>query len=153
MEPWQIWVLVALALFIGEIFTPAFVLAAIGVACLATAVGAYAGLDFSMQMLTFSVATVATFVGLRPFVLTHLRSEDGDEYRSNTDALVGKTGIVLEELDAVQHSGRVRVRGEEWKALLEEGASLESGRAVRVVRVDGATLIVESVEDHDARGE
>ena len=64
-------------------------------------------------------------------------------------SLVGEQATVIEPLGP---SGRVRVLGENWAARLAkplpEGAALEPERQVRVVKVDGLTLIVEPAEIH-----
>jgi len=62
-------------------------------------------------------------------------------YRVTTGAegLVGERGEVVEACVPI---GRVRVRGELWRA--RAGEPLGAGRLVRVVGVDGLTLDVES---------
>jgi membrane-bound serine protease (ClpP class) len=61
--------------------------------------------------------------------------------------LVGESATVIEPLGP---KGRVRVLGENWSARLAkplpEGAALEPERKVRVLKVDGLTLIVEPLE-------
>jgi membrane protein implicated in regulation of membrane protease activity len=54
------------------------------------------------------------------------------------EALVGATAKVVSECMPV---GQVRVRGELWRARCETGAA--AGEEVRVVAVDGLTLLVE----------
>ncbi|HEX6817888.1 MAG TPA: NfeD family protein [Ktedonobacterales bacterium] len=62
-------------------------------------------------------------------------------------SLVGERAMVIEPLGP---SGRVRVLGEDWAARLAkplpEGAALEPEQPVRVLKVDGLTLIVEPDE-------
>lgn len=55
-----------------------------------------------------------------------------------TDALVGETAAVAR---ACRPLGYVRLRGELWQARCEQGA--DPGDRVRVVAVDGLTLLVE----------
>lgn len=61
--------------------------------------------------------------------------------------LVGERATVIEPLGP---SGRVRVLGENWSARLAkplpEGAALAPDQSVRVLKVDGLTLIVEPAE-------
>lgn len=61
--------------------------------------------------------------------------------------LVGESATVIEPLGP---QGRVRVLGENWSARLAkplpEGAALEPEQKVRVLKVDGLTLIVEPLE-------
>jgi membrane protein implicated in regulation of membrane protease activity len=57
--------------------------------------------------------------------------------------LTGARGIVVEPLSP---RGRVRVKGENWKAECISGRTiLEKGARVRVVRREGLTLFVEPV--------
>ena len=68
----------------------------------------------------------------------------GMEVRTNTEALVGKSGVVIQRFDPVTRLGRVKVEGEDWRsALIEGGTALEPGTRIMVVQVDGSTLLVE----------
>jgi len=44
---------------------------------------------------------------------------------SNVDAVIGREGIVLETIDPVQNTGRVRIGSEEWRARSDE--QIQSG--------------------------
>jgi membrane protein implicated in regulation of membrane protease activity len=76
-----------------------------------------------------------------PFVW---RSYD-PERKGVSAAMTGSCGVVLKRLSP---KGRVRVRGESWRAeRLGPGDAIEPGRAVRVVRREGLTLFVEPEDD------
>ena len=64
-------------------------------------------------------------------------------HKSGADAAMGQKALVLAPI-APHQAGRVRVRGEEWRALLEEGATtpIAQGTEVTVTGVDGVTLLV-----------
>ena len=63
---------------------------------------------------------------------------------SDKRRLLGVEGAVVEDLDPV---GRVRIRGESWRAVLPDGAStmVRAGSRVRVREMRGLTLEVEPV--------
>jgi membrane protein implicated in regulation of membrane protease activity len=63
--------------------------------------------------------------------------------KSNTDAVIGAPGIVLARL-APHQPGRVKVRDEEWRAMLAPGVAgpIEAGAEITVAGVDGVTLQV-----------
>ena len=63
--------------------------------------------------------------------------------RTNTDALIGKTGYVTEVVG--ERHGRIQFSGGEWSARTES-ASIPVGAEVRVDRIDGATAVVSAVE-------
>ncbi|MCR4392884.1 MAG: NfeD family protein [Dehalococcoidales bacterium] len=62
--------------------------------------------------------------------------------RTNIDAIIGKTGIVLKGIDSAQ-AGLVRVGNEEWRAISEQ--KLEKETPVVVTAVQGVTLIVKKL--------
>jgi len=62
---------------------------------------------------------------------------------SNADAVLGARGLVLARI-APHHAGRVRVKDEEWRAVLAPGTTnpIEEGAEITVAGVDGVTLQV-----------
>lgn len=143
MEPWQIWIVAAMALFIAELATPGFFTAAIGVGCLAAALTDWMGWGIEVQITALSTVTLVVFLTLRPLFLKYLDSESG--IKTNTEALIGKQGYVLERIDPIAHSGRVVVGGEDWKAVSIDDAIVEERASVEVIQVDGTRLIVREI--------
>ena len=63
---------------------------------------------------------------------------------AGVDALLGATGVALSAL-APNAPGHVRIGAERWKARLASGAgTLAEGAPVRVVALEGLTLVVEN---------
>ncbi len=57
------------------------------------------------------------------------------------EALVGKSGLVLERVTA--QTGRVKLRGEVWSArTFDETVVVEPGQKIGVAEIDGATAVV-----------
>jgi membrane protein implicated in regulation of membrane protease activity len=76
---------------------------------------------------------------VRPVALRHLRTPLA--IRTGTAALIGEHGLVLEPVD--RNGGRVKVKGEVWSArAFDPTASIEAGRSIEVVEIDGATMVV-----------
>ncbi len=74
------------------------------------------------------------------------RWTQGKEEKTNIDAIIGKRGIVLQNI-ARNVEGRVRVGYEEWRARAEEDIS--EGEEIVVNSVSGVTLIVEKLKGGD----
>jgi membrane protein implicated in regulation of membrane protease activity len=144
LSVWHIWILVGIALFIGEIFTPGFLLACLGLACLASAAVAWLGFGLKVQLTAFIAGTLAAFFGVRPFFLRHCYRESS-AVRTNVDALIGKTGRVIEPIDNRVGSGRVLVGGDDWKAVSVDGVFIDEGTAIEVVKLEGTRLYVRSI--------
>lgn len=58
---------------------------------------------------------------------------------TNTDALIGKTGVVLKKISP-QASGQIKVEGEIWRA--DSKTAIDEGEVVTVQSVSGVTLTV-----------
>ncbi|MCD6379248.1 NfeD family protein [bacterium] len=144
MNLWLIWVVVAVVLFILEIFTPAFVLACFGIGCLVAGLAAYFSAGVVIQVVTFSLFTVVVFFGIRPFVLKFLFRRKLD-IKTNVDALAGKSGFVIEKIAAGENTGRVNVQGEDWRGVSIDDTVIEKGEKIIVKSVEGTKLFVEKV--------
>ena len=113
MSDWLLWALAAVALAVGEIFTPGlFFLGPVAVAALAAAVVAAFGAPLWLETAVFAVGSLASLAFLRPIARAHLRSPRA--IRTGTAALEGAKAVVLQRVDDV--GGRVKIGGEEWSA-------------------------------------
>ena len=79
----------------------------------------------------------------RRWVREHFDLKGGAGVKSNADAFIGEKGLVLARV-APHHPGRVKVRQEEWRAVLDaaSAAPIEAGTEITVTGVDGVTLQV-----------
>ena len=140
MPGWLIWAIVALALAVGEIFTPGlFFLGPVALAALASMIVALVGGGAVVQLVVFIAGSVASVGLIRPIAKAHLRVPAA--LRTGTAALTGAKAVVLQRVDT--DGGRVRIGGEEWSARsFMEDQVLEPGARVEVVKIEGATALV-----------
>ena len=143
MHDWHGWIIAALLLFIAEMFVPGFWLACVALGSLAAGIVALLPIGMPLQVVTFAVTTLASFVGVRPFLVRHFQLGHGTGVRTNVDALIGKIGLVSERIDPVTRRGRVIVDGEDWRGATMDDSALEPGTRITVLQVDGTTLLVE----------
>lgn len=143
MEPWHIWIIVALIFFIMEIFTPGFAVACLSIGAIGSAIASACDLGFKYQILVFAIMTLLAFVLVRPVVLKLFHNKS-KEVLTNVDALVGKHAIVSEEIKPVV-GGRVKIDGDDWKAVTLDGSPVEVGKVVRILKVDSVILTVETI--------
>jgi hypothetical protein len=64
--------------------------------------------------------------------------------RTNVDALVGKEALAKTDIDPID-GGVIRLGGEVWLSRPEDDKIIKEGSKVRVVRIEGVSLIVEEV--------
>jgi membrane protein implicated in regulation of membrane protease activity len=143
MDPWVLWLAGAMVLGIAEAFTLTAAAGLLAGAALVTAVSAAAGLPVPLQVLVFTAIAVVGIVVLRPMAARH--TVRVDQVRFGVDALPGRTGFVVD--DVTGRAGTVRIGGEDWTArALDETGVIPVGRAVDVIRIDGATAVVHARE-------
>jgi membrane protein implicated in regulation of membrane protease activity len=139
MPDWAIWAVIAAVLAGGEILTIGFFLGLIAVGAAVAAVAAAAGVPVELQVALFAVTSVATLAFVRPIAVRHLKTPA--RLKSGTAALVGRSAVVLERVDA--HRGQVKIGGEVWTARsYDEDDVFEPGARVDVMKIDGATALV-----------
>lgn len=144
LELWHIWIIAGLILWIIEIFTPGFVLGVFGTACLITAPFAWAGFSYVIQFLIFAVAAALLSLFIRPIVLRHIDRNKG-QAKTNIEALIGQSGIVVETIDNIKDTGYIKIYGETWRAVNIDDTAINSGEKVRVKDIEGNKLIVEPI--------
>jgi membrane protein implicated in regulation of membrane protease activity len=136
---WVIWILLAIALAVGEVLTLTFFLGAIALAAVAAGLLALAGVGVVVQLVVFIGAAAGSVLMLRPLARSHLRTPA--KLRTGTAALVGARAVVLERVDA--GGGQVKIGGEVWSARAYfDDQVLEPGQRVEVARIEGATALV-----------
>ncbi|HTR33911.1 MAG TPA: NfeD family protein [Gaiellaceae bacterium] len=137
---WVVWIVIAIALGIGEVVTPGlFFLGPLALAAGVAALASLLGAGVIGSVLVFVVASLLSVGLLRPLARRHVRMPALS--RTGTDALVGRKALVTRRIDA--GGGRVRIGGEEWSARAYlDGEEIPEGTTVDVIQIEGATALV-----------
>ena len=140
MNPALAWMIAGLVLLIAEMFHGGLFMMWIGAAALLTALAALFIHTEWVLWLIFAVASIGLLIASRPLA----RSFHGRvTVPSNVDSLLGLRGVVLEAIDPVANTGRVRVRSEEWRA--RSAGPIKQGAQVIIEKIEGTTLMVQEV--------
>ncbi|HEX2510826.1 MAG TPA: NfeD family protein [Microvirga sp.] len=140
LDAWA-WIILGVVLIGLELAAPGVFLLWLGLAAVATGlVDGMAGLSWQASTLLFAaLSVVAVLVGRalsRPDV-----SRETSSLNRRGAALVGR--IFVLEAPITAGEGRIRVDDSSWRVT---GPDQPAGASVRVVRVEGATLMVEAAE-------
>ncbi|MDE3192969.1 MAG: NfeD family protein, partial [Chloroflexota bacterium] len=135
-----VWAIAGLLLLGAEVVVPSMFFWPVGVAAIATSVAAGVGLDGIEQQLAVFVVTGALLLILTRTAARRYFLTASPQFRSNAAAIPGEIAAALSEIDRIR-PGQVKLHGIEWLAR-SRGRSITAGTTVRVVRVDGITLIV-----------
>lgn len=141
MQAYYIWLIVAIILVIVEILTAGFGVICFAIGAAFSALVSGLGGNLTWQVVVFVVVSLLAFIFLRPVVIRFLDKKSKD-VKTNADALVGRKGVVSECIDAENHTGRVAIDGDDWKAVSEDGSVIEKGAYVEIVKLDSIIVTV-----------
>ncbi len=138
---WLVWLGLAIAFAVVEMFTLDFTFAMLSAGSfLGGVLTALLGGDWWLQIVLAAVIALLLIFLLRPPLLRWVRGR-GSTIRHNVDAIAGLAGVI--ETAESDVPGTVKLaNGETWSAKSESGAALSPGERVRVVRVVGAIVEV-----------
>jgi membrane protein implicated in regulation of membrane protease activity len=141
-NPWLAWLGIALMMGAIEVATVDFVFLMLAGGALAAAIVSAFGVSFPLQVLTFVVVAALLLVLVRPLIKRRFMVPDISG-TIGARSLVGRNGRVLQTVTATD--GRVKLGGEIWSARTPEGGAVcRPGQEVRVLSIEGATVIVTS---------
>ncbi len=141
MEPVYFWLVLMILFIIFELstmglFTIWFALGSL----VALAIAAVGG-PVWLQVLVFAVVSILSFFGVRNLALGFFNK---NRVRTNADGLIGRKGIVTEQISNIHATGQVTVAGQEWTArAVDDDATYEAGTMVVIRSISGVKLIVE----------
>lgn len=141
---WWIWMAIAAIFVVAEIFTAGFFLLWFGIGALAAGILAMLGLGIGWQLGAFVIVSGVLFLVSRRFAEKISKKQPPG---IGADRFVGLKGLVLEEIDNIQNTGRVRLHKEEWRADSETGDIIRVGENVKVARLDGTHLVVIAIRE------
>ncbi len=139
------WLILFVVLLTVEIFTMGLTTIWFAAGALAAFLVGMLGLGLPVQAATFIVVSVILFVVTRPIAVRFFNQE---REKTNVEGLIGQQGLVKQDIDTLQATGQVEVRGQEWSARTEapDGKILK-GTTVVVDGIQGVRLIVREKEE------
>lgn len=142
LQAWQMWLGLAVTLGVAEMMSLDLMLLMLATGALVGMAAALVGLPFAFQILAAAGASVAMIALVRPSLVK--RFHGGPELTLGHDALVGRQGVVVDEVST--DGGQIRIGGELWTARpYDESQVIEAGARVDVFQIKGATAYVHPI--------
>jgi membrane protein implicated in regulation of membrane protease activity len=141
---WWIWMAIAAFFIVAEMFTMGFFLLWFGIGAAVAGILALAGLGAGWQLGSFVVISAILFAVSRSFAEKFTKKQPPGV---GADRFVNKKGVVIEEIDNLKNTGRVRIGKEEWRADSLTDETIPIGKTVEVTSVDGTHLVVKIVKE------
>ena len=136
------WLIAFIAFVAGEAATVGFV-------CIWFAAGAVGGFlvavlggQFWFQLIVFAAVSALTLALVRPAAARFIRPRRSP---TNADRVVDQTASVTETIDNEAGTGQVNVLGQVWTARSALGVVIPAGTQVKVQRIEGVKVFVETL--------
>ena len=140
---WLVWTLVSIVCLILELSSGDLYITCLAIGAVGSIVAALLGLPFWSQAIVWAVCSVLSIWLLRPKLMARLHNGD-DERLSNADALIGRTGTVIDAIEP-EKPGYVKVDGDEWRAVTNNGSKIPVDEKVRIISRESIVVTVEQI--------
>lgn len=137
-----VWLALLVAFLIMEATTVQLICIWFAAGSLAAMVVSLLGGALWLQVLVFFTVSIVLLVLLWPLAKKHFKPKLTP---TNADALVGRVCIVTEDIDPLE-GGRVKLGDVTWSARTDADVVISAGRQVKVLKIQGAKVIVEEVK-------
>lgn len=135
-----VWIVVFVAALIVEAASFALVSIWFAAGALGALIAASLGANVTVQLIVFAVLAGLLLLFTRPLLKKLFPNKF---IPTNSELEVGKTAVVIEDIDNASGKGRVRLGGVDWAAVSEKGENIPEGEIVTVKEVRSSKLVVE----------
>lgn len=142
-----VWLVLLILFLMAEGATVALVSLWFAAGALAAIITALLGASVGLQLALFLVVSVALLAMLRPVLKKYVNPKI---QRTNVDALVGQECTVIEAIDNLAATGRVKMGGMTWSARSIGEENIPAGTVVKIEAVQGVKLLVSPVAVQEA---
>jgi membrane protein implicated in regulation of membrane protease activity len=136
------WLIVVAVMLVLEIFSMGLTTIWFSIGAVAAAIASACSAPLWIQILLFSVVSIAVMLSVRPYAIKVLNK---NRTKTNVEELAGQQGVVIETIDNQNETGRVQLRGMEWMARSTEDEVIAAGEQVSVENVSGVKLMVKKL--------
>lgn len=137
---WQIWLIIAGICLIIEIITVGFLVFWFAIGSLFAMIVSLFTSNLIIQTSVFVISSTILIFATKPFVRKF--ANNNNLVKTNVYSIIGKVGIVTEDINSINSTGQIKVEGETWSALGENDTNIEKGTEVEILKVKGVKVIV-----------
>lgn len=140
---WHFWLIAAGIFLIVEIITTGFLVFWLGIAALITMFVSFFTDDLIIQSAVFLISSTILIIATKPLVKKFINSKDNTV--TNAYSIIGKHGIVKQEIDNSKNIGQIKVNGEVWTAINTVDEIIQKNSKVEIIKIDGVKAVVQVI--------
>ena len=140
---WQFWLIAAGVFFVGEIITVGFLIFWLGIAALLTMIVSFFTSNLIIQTAVFVMSSAILIFATKPLVNKISKKET---VPTNVFSIIGKSAIVIMDINCIDGTGQIKVNGEVWSAEGLNGIDIKEGSKVEIIEIKGVKAIVSPIK-------
>lgn len=134
-----LWIIAVVFFALVEAFTIGMVSIWFAVGALIAFVLALFDVSVILQIATFILVSVISFLLLRKVAL---KSVTGSRTQTDIGRIIGKEVIITKTVDNLKNTGSAKINDVEWRVQSATGEIIDEGKIATVEKIEGVKLIV-----------
>ena len=142
-----VWVALTIIFSVIEVFTFGLTTVWFALAALVMVFLSFLPIPLVFQIIIFLVISAFFLFFTRPIAIKKFKT---GRVKTNVDSLVGKHALVIKQVGEFDR-GEVKIGGQIWTALSDDGSVINEGTKCEVIRIEGVKAIVRALaeENHE----
>ena len=140
---WKIWLIISGICLIIESFTLGFFVFWFSIGAIFALITSLFTTSIIIQSTVFVITSTLLLLLTKPLIKKFVKTPKTKP--TNVYSIIGKEGIVLESIDNLNSTGKVKVNGELWSAISD--SNIEKGETIKFLSINGVKLKVEKVNE------
>lgn len=133
------WLIVVVVMAVIEIITLGLTTIWFAGGALVAFLASLFGASLPVQIVLFVLVSLILLAFTRPFAVKFVNK---DRIKTNAESLIGKTAVVLEEINNLKAQGLVSINGQDWTARTVDDTVIEKDTVVEIMEISGVKLMV-----------
>ena len=138
---WQVWLILAGIFVIFEMIIPTdFLIFWLGIGAAITSICSIFIDNITIQIGLFCISSVLLIFCTKPFIKKF--TKNSANMPTNAYSSIGKTGIVISDIDPISGKGQVKIGNEVWSAKSTNQEIIKKDTIIKVDSIEGVKVLV-----------
>ena len=137
---WHIWLILTGEFLILEILTTGFFVFWFGIGAILAMIVSFFTSNLIIQSSVFIISSCILILSTKPLVDKLLGNKQ--IIHTNAYTIVGKTAVVIQEIDSLKGIGQIKFQGEIWSAKSIDEQTIPKDSIVEIISIEGVKACV-----------
>lgn len=138
---WQFWLIAAGVFFVCEMLTVGFLIFWLGIASILAMIVSLFTDNLLIQTAVFVFSSGLLIFLTKPFIEKFVTKKD-KTINTNVYSLIGKIGIVTEEINPLLGTGQIKIGTEIWSAISTDESIISKDSQIEILEIKGVKAVV-----------